>query len=87
MEHWIDEVLFDIAITKKNISLDPNIVELAVKNANLLWEDLGFDSLDVMEAIIECEGITGVTIPNYMIKDIKTKSDIVELFEKMAKNG
>lgn len=84
MEHWIDEVLFDIAVTKKNISLDPSIVEMAVKNANLLWEDLGFDSLDVMETIIECEGKTGFFIPNNKIKDIKTKDDLYKLFEKSA---
>lgn len=84
MEHWIDEVLFDIAVTKKNISLDPSIVEMAVKNANLLWEDLGFDSLDVMETIIECEGKTGFLIPNNKIKDIKTKDDLYKLFEKSA---
>ena len=84
MEHWIDEVLFDIAVTKKNISLDPSIVEMAVKNANLLWEDLGFDSLDVMETIIECEGKTGFLISNNKIKDIKTKDDLYKLFEKSA---
>ena len=46
-----------------------------------LNEDLGFDSLETMETIIECEGRFGKQIPNRNIKDIHQVKDLYRLFE------
>ena len=45
-------------------------------------EDFGFDSLDVMEIIIQAEGEYGRRIPNRRIKNIYTVGDLYALFEK-----
>ncbi len=46
-----------------------------------LYEDLGLDSLDVMEIIMECEANLGVKIPDEMCVGLKTKEDVFRLFE------
>lgn len=48
--------------------------------AKRLLEDFGFDSLDVMEIIIEAEGEIGITICNSKIHDIYTLDDLYKLF-------
>jgi len=53
------------------------------KNTNL--EDLGFDSLDVMEIIIESEGIEKRQIPSRKIHNIVTVGDLYKLFEDKEK--
>ena len=87
--HTLKTLIDALLVEKLNDKNPKGIVdiEFVVERATYLQEELGLDSLDVMEVIIECEGIIGVTIPNYMIKDIKTKDDIRELFEKVIKNG
>lgn len=50
-----------------------------------LLEELGMDSLDVMEAIMESEGKTGMKIKNELIHDIYTVKDIYKLFEDADK--
>lgn len=46
-----------------------------------LYEDLGLDSLDVMEIIMECEIRLSVKIPDAMCVGLKTKEDIFRLFD------
>lgn len=46
-----------------------------------LYEDLGLDSLDVMEIIMECEIKLGVKIPDEMCVGLKIKEDVFRLFE------
>lgn len=46
-----------------------------------LYEDLGLDSLDVMEIIMECEIKLGVKIPDAMCVGLQTKEDIFRLFD------
>ena len=45
-------------------------------------EQLGFDSLDVMEIIIEIEGEVGYEVPSSKIHDINRVEDICNLFPK-----
>lgn len=50
-------------------------------NSNTKFSDIGLDSLDVMEIIIEVEGKVGKTIDNKKIKNIFTINDLHNLFE------
>ena len=47
-----------------------------------LREELGLDSLDVMEIIIECEGKMGRRVANRKIHNIYKVSDIYRLIEE-----
>ncbi len=60
-----------LGIDKKNITMDSNIIE-----------DLGADSLDVIEMLMTLEDEYGITIPDEKINQIKTVGQIVELIEK-----
>jgi acyl carrier protein len=48
-----------------------------------LREELGLDSLDVMEIIMESEGKVGFTVPDKLIHNIHTVEDIYKLFERV----
>ena len=60
-----------LGIDKKNVKLESNIIE-----------DLGADSLDVIEMLMTLEDEYGITIPDEKINQIKTVGQIVELIEK-----
>jgi len=47
-----------------------------------LAEDLGLDSLDVMEIIMECEGKFAVRIYDSKCVGLTVKEDIYKLFEE-----
>jgi len=44
-------------------------------------EALGFDSLDIMEIIVQTEGKLGVRVPNNKIEKIYTVGDLYALFK------
>lgn len=46
-------------------------------------EDLGADSLDVVELLMTLEDETGKTIPDDEVTQIKTVGEIVEVLEKL----
>lgn len=46
-------------------------------------EDLGADSLDVVELLMQLEDETGKTIPDDEVTKIKTVGEIVEVIEKL----
>lgn len=46
-------------------------------------EDLGADSLDVVELLMTLEDETGKTIPDDEVAQIKTVGQIVEVLEKL----
>ena len=60
-----------LGVDKKNITLESNIIE-----------DLGADSLDVIEMLMTLEDEFGITIPDDKIGQIKTVGQIVELIDK-----
>lgn len=78
MKETINRVLADKINGKRIPGVDAKIV---VDNGVFLWQDMGLDSLDVMEVIIECEGVAGKSVPNEKINGIKTKDDLYKLFE------
>ena len=53
-------------------------------DANIL-EDLGADSLDIIEMLMTLEDEYGITIPDDKINQVKTVSEIVELIEECRK--
>lgn len=60
-----------LGVDKKNITLESNIIE-----------DLGADSLDVIEMLMTLEDEFGITIPDDKIGQVKTVGQIVELIDK-----
>ncbi len=71
----IKEVLAEqLGIHKEEISDDANILE-----------DLGADSLDVIEMLMNLEDEYGVTIPDDKINQVKTVSEIAKLIDECRK--
>lgn len=46
-------------------------------------DDLGADSLDVVELLMQLEDQTGKTIPDDKVSTIKTVGDIVKILEEL----
>ena len=56
-----------------------------IQDSSNIVEDLGADSLDVIEMLMTLEEEYGVTIPDDQIGKVRTISEIVELIEKCKK--
>ncbi|MBR5553004.1 MAG: acyl carrier protein [Clostridia bacterium] len=65
------------AILVKHLKIDPNTI---TENTNL-QEDLGADSLDLVEIIMEFETKFGLEIPDEDILKFKTIGDAVKYIE------
>jgi len=63
-----------LGISKDTILPESNIIE-----------DLGADSLDVIEMLMTLEDEYGITIPDDQINQVRTIAQIVELIEKCKK--
>jgi acyl carrier protein len=50
------------------------------------WEDLGLDSLDVVELVMELEEEFEITIPNDQAEKIKTVSDAIDFIEGVRRD-
>lgn len=48
-------------------------------------QDLGFDSLDEVEFIIDAEKKFGVDIPDEAVENVKTVKDAIDVLEKLLK--
>ena len=73
MEEKIIELIADKLCKKKEqITLNSRLVE-----------DLGADSLDVVELIMAFEDEFGVSLPDEDVANMKTISDIVEYIKKV----
>ena len=56
-----------------------------IKPESNILEDLGADSLDIIEMLMTLEEEYGITIPDDKIGQIKTIGQIVELIEEIKK--
>ena len=56
-----------------------------VKPESRIKEDLGADSLDVVEILMTIEDKYGVTVPDEMLMQIKTVGDLIKVIDEMAK--
>lgn len=63
-----------LGIKKESIKPESNIIE-----------DLGADSLDVIEMLMTLEDEYGITIPDDQISQVRTISEVVSLIEKCKK--
>lgn len=63
-----------LGISKDTVAIESNIIE-----------DLGADSLDVIEMLMTLEEEFGITIPDEKINQIKTVGEIVDLIEEAKK--
>ncbi len=61
-----------LGIPQSKITLESRIVE-----------DLGADSLDVVELLMQLEDTTGKTIPDDKVASIKTVGDLVETLSSL----
>ncbi len=48
-------------------------------------KDLGADSLDVVELMMQLEDEYGITLPEGEVENVNTVQDIVDMMEKIAK--
>ena len=48
-------------------------------------KDLGAESLDVVELMMQLEDEYGITLPEGEVENVKTVQDIVDMMEKIAK--
>ena len=58
--------------------------EEITKESNII-EDLGADSLDVIEMLMTLEEEYGIAVPNDKINQVKTIGEVVELIEDLQK--
>jgi acyl carrier protein len=61
-------------ILAEKLRIDPS----KVKPESLLVEDLGADSLDVVEVVMKLEEEFGISIPDSDVEGIRTVADVVE---------
>ena len=47
-----------------------------------LEEDLGFDSLDLVEVVMKLEAVTGVEIPDEAAGNLRTVADVLSFLEQ-----
>ncbi len=75
----IFEKVRDLVAEQLGISKD------SIKPESNILEDLGADSLDVIEMLMTLEDEYGITIPDEKINQVKTISEIVALIEECKK--
>ena len=62
-----------------------NIDKSKIKSDSLVVEDLGADSLDMVEMLMTLEEEFGISIPDEDAMNLKKVGDIVEFIEKHQK--
>jgi len=69
-------------ILKKHVDGDR-----AIRPNDHIQNDLGLDSLGVMELVADIEDRFSVTIPNDVLSDISTVEDVAKALEKLKAEG
>ena len=67
---------------KKLLAEQINISEDEIKMESDIINDLGADSLDVVEMLMSVETEFNVTVPDEVAMDMKTIGDVVSFIEK-----
>ena len=73
-------MVFDKIIEILADQVDANADEMTMDTR--IAEDLGADSLDVVEMLMSVEDEFGIEIPDDAIEDLKTIGNVVEYIEK-----
>ena len=72
-------------IKKKLITLIERITwENDIKDESQFNYDLGFDSLDAVDLIIDTEREFGISIPDEQAEKVKTVKDAIDLIESLV---
>ena len=72
-------------IKKKLIPLIERITwENDIKDESQFNYDLGFDSLDAVDLIIDTERTFGISIPDEQAEKVKTVKDAIDLIESLV---
>lgn len=74
-------------IVAKAVSARTSSDLAALKPETDVREDLGMDSLDAVELIMELEDEFGITIPSENSADLKTIAEIVALIDGIKENA
>ena len=69
-----------IDVLSKQLRLDPS----AINEDSNIMEDLGADSLDLVEILMTLESEMGITISDEEALALKTVGDVVEFLERVA---
>ena len=70
---------------KKMLAAQINVAEDLIKPESYIINDLGADSLDVVEMLMAVESEFNVTIPDEVAMEMKTIQDVVNFIEKEQK--
>ena len=70
---------------KKMLAAQINVAEDLIKPESDIINDLGADSLDVVEMLMAVEAEFNVTIPDEVAMEMKTIQDVVNFIEKEQK--
>ena len=70
---------------KKMLAAQINVAEDLIKPESDIINDLGSDSLDVVEMLMAVESEFNVTIPDEVAMEMKTIQDVVNFIEKEQK--
>lgn len=79
------EVIMIFEKVKSIVAEQLGIEEDTIKMESNIIEDLGADSLDIVEMLMTLEEEYGVSIPDEKIGQVKTIAEIVELLEECQK--
>ena len=73
--------MFDeiVSILSEQLGVAPSKITLDSK----IVDDLGADSLDIVELLMQLEDSTGKTIPDDKVSEIKTVGALVKVLEKL----
>jgi len=71
-----------VEIIARQLQIDTDIIDEHTK----IMDDLGADSLDVVEMLMAMEETFGFSIPDEDIEELVTVSDIVEYVESNMEN-
>ena len=67
---------------KKALAKQLRVDEGKITEASLIKDDLGADSLDVLQLLMTIEEECGIIVPDEALADFKTVGDIVSYLEK-----
>ena len=68
-----------VKMLSEQLGVAPSKITMGSK----IVDDLGADSLDVVELLMQLEDSTGKTIPDDKVAEIKTVGDLVSVLEKL----
>ncbi len=66
-----------VDIIANQLQIDPDMIDGSSK----IMDDLGADSLDVVEMLMEMEESFGITVPDEDVEELLTVSDVIAYVE------